>query len=862
MGGRKQERELTLLAKVDEGTIKRSIARMNDLSRGFNAVADAEVRLDRANAKAESSLGGVTGATRQSISELRKRFAVAQLDIRALRSQEQHLQKTLIAEDRLTKKRQESTQIIKSETSAIEQQNSTLAKSTGTRGRDRGSLDYRAGSISSATSATATLVATNALGDFSPELANQFRLIADITQVVEYLPRLSEALTGVQTGAITTTAGLKGLAISLGPIALVAAGAAAAYVLISKELEKGEKAAISAASVERQLAELRVGGSREAIDAAMEAARIEQAISKEQIRLAQERQAAILAEGDGVSLGEFREIEKTEKLIGEYNQKITDQQTIIDAVIELQQEYNDTIITQAEVTERILDTARERATLETELNRLAEEGTREDLDRRRKAVEEERDLIAAQIKELEPFAKVNKEVAAEIEKLREREAELAEESRALNHEILNAVSAREKELAAIEAQKEALDKAVAIEQARAEFEESLAALEAKTLAERKAIIQRTNDELIKIETRRLEQIDKLTRDFGTSEARAERDFNLNIEKMERESREQEESIKADSASRINDIEERAARERQRILEDYNDAASDAIQNRDAVALDAAVRTRNRALKDNDRDLKLGVKQEKAALKERLEEARRSNAQRIQDLRAAYAIERADRYADFQQRLSDINAQAEQERAVTQTRHAEALAALEARNREELAKIKAGFAEQLEEYDIFFTDLQNKTAAELLALAIKWETYFRRISMAGSTATGTGIANQPGANTGGVNPIRAARGIRGLRNGTLLAGEGGSPELMRVKNGAVDVLSGGSTRSVFNGMGRAMQQSMANVNTQRTLNIAAGAFQANMSGADPVRLALEVERRIAKRLPVLFEQMLEAELGNG
>lgn len=840
MGGRKQEqRILDLLVRIPEAEVKRSSALLKDVAHDVNLLARAEDKLSIAEENLTYSIEKHSRVSRDVIRAANDRIVAEKKITNAIDEQAK-------AEERINQIRKRTPPKIASVTSG------------GLSGAER------AGNISSFTGGL------SALAGGSSQLGGAFNIISDITQVIEYLPQLSEALTGVkvagtaaEAGSVAAAGGMKALALTLGPIALVAAGAAAAYVLISKELEKGEKAAISAASVERQLAELRVGGSREAIDAAMEAARIEQAISKEQIRLAQERQAAIFAEGGGISLGEFREIEKTEKLIEEYNQKIIDQQTIIDAVIELQQEYNDTIITQAEVTERILDTARERATLETELNRLAEEGTREDLDRRRKAVEEERELIAAQIKELEPFAKVNKEVAAEIEKLREREQELAEESRALNHEILNAVSAREKESAAIEAQKEALDKAAAIEQARAEFEESLAELEAKTLAERKAIIQRTNDELIKIEARRLEQIDKLTRDFGTSEARAERDFNLNIEKLERESREQEEGIIADSASRINDIEERAARERQRIIEDFNDAASDAIQNRDAVALDAAIRTRNRALKDNDRDLKLGVKQEKAALKERLEEARRSNAQRIQDLRQSYAIERADRYADFQLRLADINAQAEQERAITQTRHTEALAALEARNREELSKIKAGFAEQLEEYGVFFTDLQNKTAAELLALAIKWETYFRRISMAGSsTATGSGIANQPGANTGGFTPTRAARGIRNFSNGMLLAGDGGSPELMRVKNGAVDVLSGGSTRSVFNGMGRAMQQSMATMYSQRTLNIAAGAFQANMSGADPVRLAMEVERRIAKRLPVLFEKMLEAELGNG
>lgn len=836
MGKSKQERELSLLAKVDEATIKRSIARIGELSRGFNAAADAEVRLDRANAHTEAGLGDLNTATRANVNALRQRIATAKLDNQA---------------------QQDALGITKKQTDAIEQQTRAVDKLNKEKSSGQGiSAAERAGSISSFTGSI------SALAGGGSQLGGAFNIVSDITQVAEYLPRLQEALTGVKAGGeaaeigiLAASGGLKGLALTLGPLAIGAAGVGVGLILITKEFEKGEKAAIEAAGVERTLAELRVRGSREAIDAALEQARFEQQVAKEQIRLAEERQRAILSEGDGLGLAEFREIEKTEKSIGEYNKAIADQQIIIDAVTELQSKYNQEIITQAEVTERILSTSRERAKLEVELERLIEEGTREELERRRDAIEQERALIAAQIKELEPYAQVNKEIAAEIERLKELDKKLAEETRALNHEVLNAVSAREKETAAIEKQKASLEKAQGIEQARADFEESLAAQEAKTLAERKAIIARANEELVKIEGRRLEQISKLERDFGTSEERAERDHNLSIEKLERESGEQETTIRKDSAERINDLETRAARERQRIIDDYNDAASDAIQNRDAVALDAAQRTRNRAIKDNDRDLKAGVKAEKAALKERVDEARRANTQRISDLRQAYAIERADRYADMQQRLADINSAAEQERIASQQRNTEALAALEVRNRAEIDKIKEGFADQLDEYGVFFTDLQTKTTAELDALALKWQNYFNKL--AGNIPQGSG-QNVVGANTGGVRPTAAANGIRGFRDGTLMVGERG-PELLNVRNGSVDVLSNRASKSVFNGMSQALRSSSSHSYTQNNVTVSAGAFQSNMSGADPVRMAREIERRLERRIPEILIRTLRGAL---
>lgn len=846
MGRAKQERELSLLARVDEATIKRSIARIGELSRGFNAAADAETRLDRVNANTESGLGSLTGETNASINALRKRTATTKLDIQA---------------------QMDALGITRKQTDAIEQQTRAQDKLNKEKQSGRGvSAAERAGSISSFTGSI------SALAGGGSQLGGAFNIVSDITQVAEYLPRLQEALTGIKAGgeaaelgATAASGGLRTLIVTLGPIAAVAAVAAGAYLLISKELGKGKKAAEEAVDSERQLAELRVKGSEEAIAAALEQARFERQTLEEQKRIAAERFSQFEGQNLGIgdlfngtvsleTIGLFKE---TQKQVEGYNLRIEDQQGLISALTDLQGEYNREILTSAQLTENILSDIRERTTLEVELQRLIEEGTREDLERRRDAIEQQRELIAAQLRELEQF-KDFKPFADEIERLIELDKELAEESRALNHEVLNAISLREKETAAIEAQKSALEKAQGVEQARADFEESLAAQEAKTLEERKAIIARANEELVKIETRRLEQISKLEQDFSISEARSERDHSLSIEKLQRESGEQETDIRADSAKRINDLEERAALERQRILEDYNDAASDAIQNRDAVALDAALRTRNRALKDNDRDLKAGVKAEKAALKERLDAAKQSNAQRIADLRQSYAIERADRLADFQQRIADINASAEQERIAAQHRLAESLAALEARNRAEIDKIKQGFADQLAEYGVFFTNLQQRTTAELNALALKWQNYFYKLSGSIPSSAGSG-ANSVGANNGGVTPTPAARGIRGFRNGTLLTGEDGKPELMRVRNGAVDVLSGDKTRGVFNSMAGAMRASSNSI-VNNSVNMSAGAFQANLSGGDPVRMMTELRRMMRRDFPRILEETLEAALG--
>lgn len=832
MGKAKQERELSLLARVDEATIKRSIARMNELSRGFNAAADAETRLDRATVRSEATLGELSNETRQNVSAIRQRIAATKLDIQA---------------------QQDYLAITKKETSAIEQQTHAQDKLNRERKEGRGSggvsAAERAGSISSFTGSI------SALAGGGSQFGGAFNIVSDITQVAEYLPRLKEALTGIKAGGqaaeigiLATSTSLKGLAITLGPLAIGAAVVGAGLFLINTELKKGEKTAIDAAAAERSLAELRVRGSREAIDAALEEARFEQAVAKEQIRLADDRLRAIAGEGDGVSLAEFREIEKTQKAIDGYNKVITDQQVIIGAVTDLQSEYNGVLITAAEVTDRVIGILKERGRIEAEAQRLAETGTRAQLDQRIEAIKQERDLIAAQIEQLEPFAKVNAEVAAEIERLREREAALAAETARLKEVSLPLIAAREKEARTIEAQKQSLEKANTLRDARLAFDEGIKTLDAKTAQERLKIADQANKDLLRIETKRLEQIAGLEQDFQRADLKASTKLETDIAKIESDSREQEIDIRKESASRIEDLETRAARERQRILEDYNDSALDAIQNRDAVALDAAQRTRNKALRDNKRQLDDSVKEEKKALKERLEEAKKSNRDRINDLRQSYAQERRDRLEALQLRIADINANAAQERATVAARLAEQLTALDAHYRDELQKLKDALGGLLREYNIYYGNLQTTTQAELDLLALRWEDYFRRIGQATPTSSGGG--------GGGVGPPPelAAKGIRGFRNGSLIVGERG-PELLSVRNGAVDVLSNTQTRSAFSGMAQAVRGGSNTSYTSNNVMVGRGAFQANLSGGDPTRMVRELERRLASNMPRIIIDVL-------
>lgn len=849
MGRTNKQVVLSLLAKIDQQTMRTSIQESAKLRASLGGVAKAELDAEHASIRHAAALETLTATERGTIGALRQKIAVMRLDIQA---------------------QKDSLGFIQKQTVALDQQEGAIQRVTKAQQKMHGGLlpgkrvetpstFERAGNLSTGVSALAQL-APGPAGDIA-------RVVADLAGFVEQIPRLGDALTGAatagqaaQVGATGAASGIRALVVSLGPIAAASVAVAGAYLLISHELNEGKKAAEQAASVERQLAEQRVKGSQESLRLAIEEGQVNSQIAQEQRRLAQIRLNDIEAENRAEAIRRNRstpfsfeqlgQITETKKAIESYDTEIERQQQLVEALTQLQSKYNQVIIGQAEVTQRILEQGRERAQVEAEINKLSASGTREQLEARVAAIKEERGLIAAQIDELAPFAKVNQEVAAEIERLRDRERALAEETDRLTQEVEPLIAAREKETAAVERQKALREKSVGIVNAISDLEEGLQALTEKTTAERVRIEAEAAGQIIKINeqlaARTTDILDTLTR--ANAEARAK--LELQIATLETEASEQEKKIRTESADRINELEERAARERQRIIENYNDAANDAIQNRDAVALDRAQRERDKGLKETDRDLKSGIKQEKKALEARLAEDRKANETRIRELRASYEQERRDRQAAADQRINDLRAAADQEINLVRERASQAIAQLNERYRAEEAAMRAHFIEELRQYGLFFGNLETTTINELIGLAQHWADFYRDMANYSPSAPSSGTSSAGSDSESGTSGDGAfASGGVKRRSGIASLAEDGPeivvrPSMANLAQGS-GVLNAERTRQVL-GMGRSVTLNMAGM-------FSAGAFQA--SGSDSRQVAHNLMQQLERRFPEMLERTL-------
>lgn len=673
------------------------------------------------------------------------------------------------------------------------------------RGRPAGGIDkfQAAGDVSSGLSAAAQLLPGGA--------GNTVRGLADVAGLIEYLPRLSQGIQAMAGASAAAGVGVSGMVAALGPIALVAGAATVGLALIKKAIDEANTEAERHIAVqkiliglEHELTTLQAEEQRKVLEERVKLLQLErQAIVEEQARREQDiRQNSTGHELDlvltrlvgGGGLGALnKDLEENEQATAKAQAELDGLNTLLDksafatndaaeAERRLAEERTRTTIAEIEAS----------AARRLEAERLKAEGTSDQVANRLAEIQRARDAAQGQIEDLRGLVGATEEGRAAIAALETEIANLNAEERILKDEVLGVVAAREREISAMEAYQKAADKATqsqqTVQSALDSFNNEMAAMEQKLADDRKNIAKQGADRILEIETRLAQNIESAMRDAERADDEALRKLNDDIASLDLEAAQQELELREETAERITDLEERAARERERILNQYKNAEFDAIQNRDAVALDAAQRTRDQALKDTDKDLKDGIKQEKEALKKRLEEDRRANEQRLSELRQSYQREQRDRQIALNQRLYDLQQAAAQEINLTREKTAQALSELNQRFEQERQIRNAKFAEILSAYSSHMQQVKNITTEGLNEIAQNIiDTYDSIIantsappSASGSSVGSDGYVGKTGA------PEYNARGVRNFKGGWSWVGEEG-PELRYLARGT-DVYS--------------------------------------------------------------------------
>lgn len=730
----KTERELILLAKVDEQVIERSKKRLQELREDAVKAAQGQDVLGNAAKESARDLGQASQGVRDHINAVRQEMAVARLDVEARLRGVKALREEKEAREKVA---------------AAARQQATAAREASQKAAFEG-----AGRISTAGSAFAALL-PGAGGE-------ALRGIADLAGAIEQLPMLTQGIQGLGGAAGEAGPVVAGLGGSVGSLAAAgAAGIALAALAIAvqhfiKDITEMRERVKAATDAQVTYYELIQTGTRDEIEAEIQRLEVQRQAREETKR---NLEAALEAQGP------------INRLLANLG-------------LGVKQNIND---------------------LNKELDSLTFQ-----TDAYRRALESEevakRDATEATLRSAEAAAK-------------------------------GAAQARQRRDDLIAAE---LTNSSEIRAARTQFNEDLKAMDVKLGEDRARVAEQTSKRILEVEVQRDKQIKQLATDLLRADEAASRKLQDSILAVEQGARDRELALREESASRIQDLIERAERQKQQIVRDSNDAERDARLERDAVALDKAQRDKETRLKEADDQLQEGIDQEKKALDTKLRDGRRADQQRIRDLQESYRQERRERLIAERQRLNDIRAAAQEEITLTRQREVEALNALNDQYQKERQIRITKFAEELRTYGVHFDNIKNLTAQSLNAIAIHWADLYRKMaaSMTGGGSSGGGGTYVPPPQQGHT-PL--ASGVREFKGGLALVGEEG-PELAHLARGT-DVYNARDTQRILQQIrgGSSMGDVNVSIVTQAT---------------DASGIMREVERRFPSMFARILKEMAE------
>lgn len=691
-----------------------------------------------------------------------------------------------------------------------------------------------AGGVDRAQAAGDVSTGLSAIGAVLPGGAGDaFRTAGDLAGVAENLPRLTAGFQGLVGASAAAGTGITGLVATLGPIALVAGAAAIGFTLIKKSIDEANRESERRIAVtkillglERELTTQQAKDRQAEVKAQLDQLAAEKA-ANEQARqeilagLDEDTNAGLVGLLGTHGLGAFNKAAEenqaeTEKAAAELEglNKLLDENAFA---------ANDAAAAEKllaeERTKGLIAEVQAAAALRLEIDSLKASATSGQIEDMIAATQREIAVRQQEIRDLNALVGATEEGRAQIDALRVEIENLSDKERLLKEEVVGVVAAREREIAALQAQNDLLkttqDKAREVAATQKQFNEAIKGLEQQTTKQREQIIQQSADRILDIETRLADGVAGALRDAERANDAARRKLDDDIAKVGQEEADQEIAFRQETADRINDLEERAADERKRILRDFNRSANQAIQDRDAVALDQARQTRDDALEDSEKGLKQGVKEEREALKQRLDEQKRNNEQRLRDLRQSYEQETRERQIALDQKIADLQQNAANEISLTRQKQQEALTALNQAYAEQRAALLAKYAEQFKLLTGHYVSLNELTATALNDLYDKWEGFYNDLAgsvldaQSGTSTSGSYVDRRHEQGPGRLGGY--ARGVQNAKPGWNVVGEKG-PEPMWVPGGS-NIYSNREGREMFGGASVTMGEGAVVIYTQ-------------------------------------------------
>lgn len=268
---------------------------------------------------------------------------------------------------------------------------------------------------------------------------------------------------------------------------------------------------------------------------------------------------------------------------------------------------------------------------------------------------------------------------------------LSQELVTLNLEVLPVIQARERETAALAYQKKQLEDTAAAVQ---KYNEDVAAIEQRNLEARQQASERYYDRVTAIAEAAAQAAENALRQLQQRRADLARDLARAGEDAETERRRDEldaqVDFQRDEAKAAREHAEELKRIRRQALRDETQA----VQDRDAVALDAAQTRKRDEIHDAHENYQQAARERRIAFN-----------QEASDRRVAFERERADRLLKYQRDLADAQAAYQQDLAFAAQKRQQDLIQAQAAYRQDLATLQQKYTQEL-------TARRNAAVAEL------------------------------------------------------------------------------------------------------------------------------------------------------
>lgn len=827
--------KLTLLAQIDERAIRRSI----ELTRQFEKATDkATYSVDeeqQATQQLSRGLGQLSRGNATAVANIRQR-------VNALKAEHDAVAAQIGIEEKLDQTRRNA------------RARAVPSVASGGQAGDLGKVERGVMSVGALVpGAGGDLL--RGLGDIAGAADDIKPLISEIGKLAQAGPIAGAAMKLLGVNAAAAGTGAAGAAVSLGIVAAAALPVIAAIAAVTiafqkfqKDLEQQKAVLEGAISSQRHYYEIIQTGTRESVQAELDAAQVRQQSAQQtrQDLLDAYNNLGLVGQAldsvGGATLKKNLEALDTEiqinaDSINDLTKALTSNEVAARSVTKAQQDAADALLKETEGLVRA--------------NEMGATGTRKAAQDRIAAIQRETEVLKSQLDELEALAKTGSAGQEALAKVNARLADLAQEERLIKDVSLPLLNARKAETAAITQttsalrestaarQKDAMDTRRTLIGLRGKFNTDMAAMEKRLATDRIKVNADAAAKIAEIGKELTDSIAGLEREAAQAESAAQRQLDAQIAQISQEGADREISIVQETDNRIAELRERHKRDLARIENDYDLAARNARLNRDAVALDAAQRQREDATKEANTELKTAVKQERKAGKERLNEQRKADEQRIRDLRAAAAQETEERRITLQQRIVDLQAGSAAEIETIRIAKEEALRQLTDRFNQEKAQRQAQYSQEAAALLAHINELISINVQGLNTIAGAWQGFFNGLAGAvGGSSQGTSSGGVSVGSGGGLGGSRQgfASGVRNFSGGLAMVGERG-PELAMLAKGT-SIYSNEDTKRILGGM------------KGSTYN-----FTINTQSTDAKGILREVKRQ----MPAIMAQVIEDQL---